>query len=189
MTDDESTGLSVDRHSLEGVLLLEPTVYRDHRGSFRELFNQRPFEAATGVIRNWVQDSYSTSMRDVLRGIHYQMDPAQGKLVSCVVGEIFDVAVDLRRSSPTFGEWTSSVLSEENGRQLWIPEGFGHGFLVLSEEASVHYKVTAAYEPAGDRSIVWNDPDIGIDWPLRGEPTLAEKDLMAPSLIQAQTYD
>ncbi len=188
MTTGRDTTLRVHDSDLEGVLRLEPVVYRDGRGSFRELFNQAEFEAATGVHRRWVQDNYSRSARGVLRGIHYQIGSPQGKLVSCVTGEIFDVAVDLRRSSPNFGKWTGSRLSEENGHQLWIPEGFGHGFLVLSDVADVAYKVTAPYDRDGDRSLAWDDPDLAIDWPSTAEPQLTDKDQRAPNLSEAETY-
>ncbi len=188
MTSNSDTNLQVRETELDGVLVLSPMIYRDDRGSFRELFNRADFESATGVHRQWVQDNHSRSSQGVLRGIHYQIGSPQGKLVSCLAGEIFDVAVDLRRSSPTFGEWTGVVLGEKNGNQLWVPEGFGHAFLVMSEFADVVYKVTEVYEPTGDRSIVWDDPDIAIDWPLMSTPELSGKDLAAPLLREAETY-
>ena len=174
---------------LGGVLLLKPPVFRDHRGSFREIFNRVEFEAATGVVRQWAQDNHSHSARGVLRGVHYQLGTPQGKLVACVAGDIFDVAVDLRRSSPTFGTWVSATLSECNGYQLWIPEGFGHALLVVSEHADVVYKTTAPYSPEGDRSIAWDDPELGIDWPLAAAPVLADKDREAPPLSEAEVFE
>jgi dTDP-4-dehydrorhamnose 3,5-epimerase len=188
MTTGRYTALQVVESALDGVLRLEPVVHRDTRGSFRELFNQTEFEAATGIHRNWIQDNHSRSENGVLRGIHYQLGSPQGKLVSCVVGEIFDVAVDLRRSSPSFGEWTGSRLSEENGHQLWIPEGFGHAFLVMSDVADVLYKVTASYDRDEDRSLAWDDPDLAIEWPLTAEPQLTDKDRDAPRLREAEVY-
>ncbi len=188
MTSGSDTNLLVRETELGGVVVLEPMIYRDERGSFREIFNRADFESATGVRRQWVQDNHSRSSKDVLRGIHYQIGSPQGKLVSCLAGEIFDVAVDLRKSSPTFGEWTGVVLNERNGNQLWVPEGFGHAFLVMSAFADVVYKVTEAYDPAGDRSIVWDDPDLGINWPLTTTPELSDKDRAAPLLREAETY-
>ena len=181
--------ISVQNNSLDGVVVLETAVYRDDRGSFRELFKQSEFEAATGLERQWVQDNHASSGRNVLRGIHYQTHPQQGKLVQCVVGSVYDVAVDLRRASPSFGRWEALVLTEENGRQVWIPEGFGHGYLVLSDTADVLYKVTAEHNPDGYGSVAWDDPDLGIDWPLGGPPILSEKDRLAPRLGAAQLFD
>ena len=189
MTSNGDPTLKVHETELDGVLLLEPTVYRDDRGSFRELFNVDAFEAATDVRRQWVQDNHSHSARGVLRGIHYQVGYPQGKLVTCLSGEIFDVAVDLRKSSPRFGEWTAATLSEANGRQLWIPEGFGHAFFVVSESADIVYKVTERYDPAGDRSIAWDDPDLAINWPVVGSPLLSGKDAAAPRLADAEVFE
>lgn len=188
MSRENDATLRVRESALDGVLLLEPAVYRDHRGTFRELLSRDKFEKVTGIRRQWAQVNHSRSHRGVLRGIHYQMNPPQGKLVSCIDGEIFDVAVDLRRSSPTFGSWVGFTLSEANGHQLWIPEGFGHGFLALSGNADVVYETSTAYRPSSDRSLAWNDPDVGIDWPLTEEPELADKDRMAPRLSEAETY-
>ena len=188
MSDSEAPAVRVREYLIEGILLLEPLVYRDERGSFRELFRTESFEAATGIVRPWLQDSYASSTRNVLRGIHYQLDPPQGKLVSCVRGEIFDVAVDLRRLSPTFGQWVGETLSEANGRQLWIAEGFGHGYLVTGDVGDVHYKATAQYSPESYRAIAWNDPDIGIDWPIEYAPMLSETDKTASSLRGADVF-
>lgn len=188
MSSDESAALEVEDCGLGGVLLLKPPIFRDDRGSFRELFRTGPFEAATGIVRHWPQDNHSMSTRNVLRGIHYQVEPDQGKIVTCVVGRIFDVAVDLRRSSQTFGTWVGTELSEENGHQMWVPEGFGHGFLVLSETADILYKLTSEFTPSGYRSVVWDDPDLGIDWPLTAPPILSDKDRMAPPLRDAEVF-
>ena len=188
MSSNDPSALEVEDCGLGGVLLLKPSTFRDQRGWLRELFRTESFEAATGVVRHWPQDNHSMSTRGVLRGIHYQMEPDQGKLVTCVVGRIFDVAVDLRRSSPTFGTWVGADLSAENGHQMWVPEGFGHGFLVLSETADIVYKLTSEYTPSGYRSVVWDDPDLAIEWPLTGAPTLSEKDRLAPSLRNADVF-
>jgi len=188
MSSDSSTALVVRDCALDGPLILEPAIYRDDRGSFRELFNAELFEASTGIVRQWSQDSHSNSKRNVLRGIHYQMDPLQGKLVSCTGGKIFDVAVDLRRSSPTFGRWIGTILSEENGHQFWVPEGFGHGYLVLSAAADVLYKFTTAHNPTGYRSVAWDDPDLGIAWPVSSPPTMSVNDRTAPTLDRAELF-
>ena len=163
------------------VLLIEPKVFGDARGFFIESFNQRAFNEVTGLDVQFVQDNHSRSVRHVLRGLHYQLPPyAQGKLVRAVVGEVFDVAVDLRPDSPTLGRWAGAVLSAENKRQMWVPPGFAHGFLVLSEAAEFLYKTTDYYAPEYERSIRWDDPDLGIDWPLEGAiPQLSGKDAQA----------
>lgn len=163
------------------VLLIEPKVFGDARGFFFESFNQRAFNVVTGLDVQFVQDNHSRSVRHVLRGLHYQLPPyAQGKLVRAVVGEVFDVAVDLRPDSPTLGRWAGAVLSAENKRQMWVPPGFAHGFLVLSEAAEFLYKTTDYYAPEYERSIRWDDPDLGIDWPLEGAiPQLSGKDAQA----------
>ena len=163
------------------VLLIEPKVLGDARGFFFESFNQRAFNEVTGLDVQFVQDNHSRSVRHVLRGLHYQLPPyAQGKLVRAVVGEVFDVAVDLRPDSPTLGRWAGAVLSAENKRQMWVPPGFAHGFLVLSEAAEFLYKTTDYYAPEYERSIRWDDPDLGIDWPLDGAiPQLSGKDAQA----------
>lgn len=159
------------------VLLIEPKVFGDERGFFYESFNQKNFNDATGLDVQFVQDNHSKSAKNVLRGLHYQLSPkAQGKLVRVVAGEVFDVAVDIRQGSPTFGTWVGQRLSAENKRQMWIPPGFAHGFLVLSETAEFLYKTTDYYAPEYERSILWNDPDLAIAWPLSGEPVLAAKD-------------
>ena len=174
---------------LPGVVLIEPRVFRDDRGFFMETWQARRFQEA-GIDAAFVQDNFSRSSRGTLRGLHYQVKHAQGKLVRVVAGEVFDVAVDIRQSSPNFGRWTSAVLTSENKHQLWIPPGFAHGFLVLSEIAEFEYKCTDFYAPDFDRSIRWDDPAIGIEWPLRpGEaPLLSNKDATAPGLGDAETY-
>jgi dTDP-4-dehydrorhamnose 3,5-epimerase len=182
--------MKVTETSLPGVLLIEPKVFGDARGFFLESWNARAFREATGVDAAFVQDNHSRSVRGVLRGLHYQLVRPQGKLVRVVSGEVFDVAVDLRRSSPTFGRWTGVRLDAATHRQLWIPPGFGHGFLVLSETADFLYKTTEYWSPEHDRSLAWNDPTVGIEWPLAGTaPMLAAKDASAPRLADADLYD
>ncbi|WP_413165865.1 dTDP-4-dehydrorhamnose 3,5-epimerase [Capilliphycus salinus ALCB114379] len=159
------------------VLILEPKVFGDERGFFFESFNEKIFADQTGVTAAFVQDNHSRSRQGVLRGLHYQIEQVQGKLLRAVVGEIFDVAVDIRKSSPTFGQWVGCIISAENKRQFWVPAGFAHGFLVLSDVAEVLYKTTDYYAPQHERSILWNDPDLGIEWPLNGiTPILSAKD-------------
>ena len=170
------------------VLLLEPAVFGDARGAFFESWNQRAFDALVGRDVRFVQDNHSSSVKNVLRGLHYQVRNVQGKLVRVTDGEVFDVAVDLRRSSATFGRWVGERLSAETHRMLWIPEGFAHGFLVLSERAQFLYKTTDYYEPAHERSLLWNDPAIGVAWPLEGEPILKPKDATGIPLAQAETF-
>jgi dTDP-4-dehydrorhamnose 3,5-epimerase len=170
------------------VVLLEPKVFGDERGFFFESFNLRAFEDATGMRPNFVQDNHSRSLRNVLRGLHYQIQQPQGKLVRVVHGEVFDVAVDLRRSSPTFGRWVGETISAENKRQLWVPEGFGHAFVVLSDSAEFLYKTTDYYAPAHERCIVWNDPKLGIRWPLEGPPALSAKDSQGFAFDQAEVF-
>ena len=171
------------------VLLIEPKVFGDDRGFFYESFNALGFAKATGLNLQFVQDNHSKSARGVLRGLHYQIEQAQGKLVRVVAGEVFDVAVDLRRSSSTFGQWVGVHLSESNKAQLWIPPGFAHGFVVLSELAEFLYKTTDYYAPAHEQCIVWNDRDIGIEWPqLGGDPKLSVKDAAGKAFSQALTY-
>jgi dTDP-4-dehydrorhamnose 3,5-epimerase len=163
--------------AIPDVLLLEPRVFGDARGFFFESYNRETFRRLTGLDADFVQDNHSRSARNVLRGLHYQLPPkAQGKLVRAIAGEIFDVAVDLRRQSPTFGRWVAATLSAENHKQLWIPPGFAHGFLVLSELAEFLYKTTDYYAPELERCILWNDPDIAISWPLDDAPILSAKD-------------
>lgn len=159
------------------VILFEPKVFSDERGFFFESFNQQAFEQATGLNPTFVQDNHSKSTQGVLRGLHYQLPPkAQGKLVRVIAGEVFDVAVDIRKSSPTFGQWVGEILSAENKKQLWIPEGFAHGFLTLSETAEFLYKTTNYYAPDLERCIQWDDPQLGIDWPSNEKPILSQKD-------------
>ncbi len=174
--------------AIPGVLLFEPTIYEDTRGFFFESFNQKRFDDAVGRRVGFVQDNHSRSLRHVLRGLHYQVRRPQGKLVRVVSGEVFDVAVDLRRSSPTFGKFASSILSVANKKQLWIPEGFAHGFLVLSETAEFLYKTTDYYAPDDERCLIWNDPDIGIDWPKDVVPILSAKDRMGLPLGKAEVF-
>ena len=174
---------------LPEVLLFTPRAFGDDRGFFVESYNKARFDEAVGAAHDFVQDNHSRSVRGVLRGLHYQLPPhAQGKLVRVVSGEIWDVAVDIRQGSPTFGRWAAATLSAENKRQLWIPTGFAHGFLVLSEAADVIYKTTAYYAPASDRAIAWNDEDIGVKWPLDGAPLLSAKDVAAPGLHEADLF-
>lgn len=175
--------------ALPEVLILEPQVFGDERGFFYESFNARRFTELAGVQRDFVQDNHSRSQRGVLRGLHYQLQQAQGKLVRVSAGEVYDVAVDVRRSSPTFGRWVGAHLSAENKRQMWIPEGFAHGFLVLSEFAEFLYKTTDYYAPAHERCIRWDDPALAIDWPLDGlAPQLSAKDQQGLSLADAETF-
>ncbi|MGO4566518.1 dTDP-4-dehydrorhamnose 3,5-epimerase [Rhizobium sp. 2YAF20] len=170
------------------VIVLEPQVFGDDRGFFLESFNARAFARATGLRREFVQDNHSKSSRNVLRGLHYQIQQPQGKLVRVVEGEVFDVAVDLRKSSPTFKQWVGVYLSAENKKLLWVPEGFAHGFLVLSEVAQFLYKTTDFYAPEYERSLRWNDPMLGIEWPLVGEPKLAAKDAAAVTLADSELF-
>jgi len=170
------------------VLLIEPKVFADGRGFFFESYNHQQFEAAIGRSVCFVQDNHSYSVHNVLRGLHYQTSQPQGKLVRVVQGEVFDVAVDIRKGSPTFGRWVGEVLGAANKRQLWIPEGFAHGFLVLSESADFLYKTTDYYAPQFERTILWNDPTLAIRWPIEGEPCLSEKDLQGVSLPQAEVF-
>lgn len=172
--------MKVIETAIPDVLIFEPKVFGDERGFFFESFNQKAFDAAVGRHYEFVQDNHSRSLKHVLRGLHYQLPPrAQGKLVRVVSGEVFDVAVDIRKSSPTFGQWVGEHLSAENHRQLWIPPGFAHGFLVLSDSAEFLYKTTDFYSLEHERSIVWNDPELNFQWPLEGEPILSEKDAKA----------
>jgi len=176
------------RTDIPGVLVLEPKLFEDARGSFFESFNQRAWREVTGLDTTFVQDNHSISDRGVLRGIHYQVRHPQAKLVRCVRGEIFDVAVDLRRSAATFGRWVGVHLTAANRHQMWVPEGFAHGFLALSERADVLYKTTDYYDPSGERCILWNDPGLAIDWPLTGEPILSAKDADGGSLAEADLF-
>ena len=173
---------------IPGVLVIEPRVFGDDRGSFFESWNQRAFDEAVGREVRFVQDNHSTSARHVLRGLHYQVQQAQGKLVRVVAGEVFDAVVDMRRSSPTFGRWVGEKLSSANRRMLWVPEGFAHGFVVLSESAQFLYKTTDYYAPQHERTLLWNDAALAIAWPLSGEPILAPKDAAGTPLAAAAVY-
>jgi dTDP-4-dehydrorhamnose 3,5-epimerase len=174
--------------SLPDVLVIEPRVFADPRGFLFESHNRRAFRDAAGIDAEFVQDNHSRSVKGALRGLHYQIQQAQGKLVRVVVGKVFDVAVDLRRSSPRFGRWTGVELDAETKRMIWIPPGFAHGFFVLSDVADVLYKTTDFYAPQHERTILWNDPDIGVAWPLQGEPILADKDRRGARLAEAEVY-
>ena len=175
--------------ALPEVLILEPKVFGDARGFFYESFNARDFAQCTGLDVSFVQDNHSKSARGVLRGLHYQIQHAQGKLVRVVQGEVFDVAVDLRKSSATFGQWVGVHLSADNHRQLWVPPGFAHGFVVLSESAEFLYKTTDYWYPEHERSLLWSDAQVGIQWPLNGQPLLASKDAAAKPLSEAECFD
>jgi dTDP-4-dehydrorhamnose 3,5-epimerase len=180
--------MKVTPTKLPGVLLLEPKVFGDSRGFFLESFNQKAFDEATGTHYDFVQDNHSRSARGVLRGLHYQVRQAQGKLVRVVNGAVFDVAVDLRRSSPTFGQWVGFELSSEGGKQLWIPPGFAHGFMVLSETADFLYKTTDYYAPQHERCVAWNDPELAIAWPAGMTPQLSAKDSAGSRLADAEVF-
>lgn len=171
--------------AIPDVLIIEPKVFGDERGFFFESFNSLAFSQATGLTHNFVQDNHSRSGRGVLRGLHYQFKQPQGKLVRVVRGAVFDVAVDIRKSSPTFGQWVGVELTEHNHRQLWVPPGLAHGFLVTSESADFLYKTTDYYAPEHERCLLWNDPAIGIEWPLDGEPQLSAKDKVGQRLADA----
>jgi dTDP-4-dehydrorhamnose 3,5-epimerase len=173
---------------LPGVLLLEPRVFGDARGYFYEAYNRRSFHKATGVDVEFVQDNHSRSVKNVLRGLHYQIRQAQGKLIRVTAGEVWDVAVDLKKGSPTFGKWTGFTLSAETKRIAWIPPGFAHGFLVVSDAAEVIYKTTDYYAPEHERTLLWNDPALGIRWPLAGAPVLADKDKRGAPLATAEVF-
>ncbi len=183
--------MNVTRMAIPEVLLIEPKVFGDTRGFFYESFNQKAFNEATGLDLPFVQDNHSRSAKGVLRGLHYQLPPhAQGKLVRVVRGAVFDVAVDVRKSSPTFGQWVGMELSEENHRQFWVPPGFAHGFVVLSESADFLYKTTDYYAPSHERCIAWNDPAIGVQWPDIGmAPLLSAKDQQGVALAAVETFD
>lgn len=181
--------MNVTPTDLPEVLLIEPAVHGDERGFFLESFNERTFREIVGRDVVFVQDNHSRSARGVLRGLHYQIDHTQGKLVRVVKGSVFDVAVDLRRASPNFGRWVGIELSETNHRQLWVPEGFGHGFLVTSDSADFLYKTTDYWTPAAERCVVWNDPNLAIDWPLSDTaPIVSAKDQAAPRLDRADVF-
>ena len=180
--------MNIEETALPGVLMITPKIYSDNRGAFWETWNFKTFEGS-GLPCTWVQDNFSVSKKNVVRGIHYEVLQPQGKLVRTAFGAVLDVAVDLRRNSPCFGKHIAVELSEENGRMLWIPEGFGHGFLVLSEQAGFAYKVTDYYNPKGERTIVWNDPELAIQWPIKpDEAIVSEKDAQGATLATAEVF-
>lgn len=181
--------MKVLRTDIPDVLIIEPDVIGDSRGFFYESFNAKKWHDLTGLDPLFVQDNHSKSAKGVLRGLHYQIRQPQGKLVRVVSGEVFDVAVDIRRSSPTFKRWVGVRLSAENRHQLWVPPGFGHGFLVLSEHAEFIYKTTDYYAPEHERCIIWNDPDLNIEWPIDGMPTLSQRDAKGMRLRDAELFD
>ena len=180
--------MQIQTTALSGVLIIEPSVFGDDRGFFYESFNQKRFAELTGITRDFVQDNHSKSAKGVLRGLHYQIQQTQGKLVRVTAGEVFDVTVDLRKSSPTFGKWVGITLSAANKRQLWVPEGFAHGFVVTSDSAEFLYKTTDYWAAEFERSIHWNDPAIGIEWPIDGEPLLSGKDKAGRLLADAEVF-
>jgi len=180
--------MKVTETDLPGVLLIEPQVFGDERGFFYESYNEREFREKTGVDAHFVQDNHSRSVRNVLRGLHYQIRQPQGKLVRVSAGEVFDVVVDIRKSSPTFGRWIAKTLSADNKQMLWIPPGFAHGFLVVSDAAEFQYKTTDYWEPEYERCIAWNDTTLHIPWPIEGTPTLSQKDRAAPELQDAEFF-
>lgn len=182
--------MNVIKTAIPDVLIFEPKVFGDERGFFFESFNHKLFEEAVGYPVSFVQDNHSKSSKGVLRGLHYQLPPhAQGKLVRCVAGEVFDVAVDIRKSSPTFGQWVGVHLSGENKRQLWIPEGFAHGFVTLSETAEFLYKTTNYYAPQNEGSIRWDDPEVAIEWPIINDPYVSKKDNKAINISSAVIFE
>ncbi|MEY3807251.1 MAG: hypothetical protein RI893_227 [Pseudomonadota bacterium] len=180
--------MQIIKTDISDVIIFEPKVFGDARGFFFESYNQRVFQQATGSVPVFVQDNHSRSAKNVLRGLHYQIVQPQGKLVRVTVGEVFDVAVDIRKSSPTFGQSVGAYLSAENNRQMWVPPGFAHGFVVLSEFAEFLYKTTDFYAPEHERCIVWNDPELGIAWPLKDEPLLSQKDLQGVLFKDAECF-
>lgn len=180
--------MKVIKTEIPEVLLLEPRVFEDARGVAFESYNRRTFQEVTGLDPQFVQDNRSTSRKNVLRGLHYQVERPQGKLVSVLRGEIYDVAVDLRRSSPTFGKWVGFRLSDADRRMAWLPRGFAHGFLALSESAEVLYKLDDFWSPPHERTIVWNDPDLGVRWPLHGEPVLSDKDRRGERFASSEVF-
>lgn len=180
--------MQIQTTAIPDLLIIEPKVFGDERGFFFESFNERRFTELTGVKTNFVQDNHSKSAKNVLRGLHYQIRQPQGKLVRVIAGEVFDVAVDIRKSSPTFGQWVGVMLSADNKRQLWIPEGFAHGFVVTSASAEFLYKTTDYWAPEFERSILWDDPAIGIEWPIDAEPLLSGKDKIGKLLAEAEVF-
>lgn len=180
--------MEIIKTDVDDVLIIEPKVFGDDRGFFLESFNQKLFTELTGVKDNFVQDNHSRSKQNVLRGLHYQIQQPQGKLVRVVVGSVYDVAVDIRKNSPNFGKWVGCVLSAENKRQFWVPAGFAHGFLVTSEFAEVLYKTTNYYAPQHERSILWNDKDLAIDWPINTDPIISQKDAQGQKFAEAEVF-
>jgi dTDP-4-dehydrorhamnose 3,5-epimerase len=180
--------MNVIQTNISDVLIVEPKVFADARGFFYESFNKKLMQAA-GITGDFVQDNHSHSVKNVLRGLHYQIKQPQGKLIRATVGEIFDVAVDIRRRSPTFGKWVGFNLSEQNRRMAWVPPGFAHGFLVLSEHAEVLYKTTDYWAPQFERTIVWNDGSLGITWPIQGDPQLSAKDMAGVTIDEAEVFE
>jgi dTDP-4-dehydrorhamnose 3,5-epimerase len=180
--------MNVIQTNISDVLIVEPKVFADARGFFYESFNKKLMQAA-GITGDFVQDNHSHSIKNVLRGLHYQIKQPQGKLIRATVGEIFDVAVDIRRRSPTFGKWVGFNLSEQNRRMAWIPPGFAHGFLALSEHAEVLYKTTDYWAPQFERTIVWNDGSLGITWPIQGDPQLSAKDIAGATINEAEVFE
>lgn len=181
--------MQIVEKALNGVVLLEPKVFGDERGFFMETFNMRVFRELTGVTLDFVQDNHSRSARNVLRGLHYQIQQPQGKLVRVVSGSVFDVAVDMRRSSPTYGQWFGAELTAQNKRQMWVPPGFAHGFVVTSDTADFLYKNTDYWAPEFERSLAWNDPTVGVAWPVEGEPLLSAKDKSGAAFGVAESYE
>jgi len=181
--------MNIIKTMISDVLLIEPTIFGDERGFFFESFNQKKFQESTGLDYDFVQDNHSRSVKNVLRGLHYQVKHAQGKLVRVVEGEVFDVAVDIRKSSPTFGQWVGEYLSAENKKMLWIPPGFAHGFVVLSDNAQFLYKTSDYYSPEHERCLIWNDPEVNIKWPITNNPVLSSKDQAGVSLKSAEAFE
>lgn len=180
--------MKVEATQIPGALIVEPSVFGDDRGFFLESFNEKEMRSI-GIDAHFVQDNHSCSQRDVLRGLHYQISQPQGKLVRVVSGKVFDVAVDVRRDSPAFGKWVGVELSAENKRMFWLPPGLAHGFVVLSESADFLYKATEYYAPQCERTILWNDPDLGIEWPLTGQPILSAKDAAGKTFNEAEVFE
>jgi len=180
--------MNIIKTEIPDVLIIEPKIFSDARGFFFESFNQRMWEEKTGIQRDFVQDNHSRSGKNVLRGLHYQIQQPQGKLIRVISGAVFDVAVDIRKSSPTFGSWVGVELSDENHRQLWIPEGFAHGFLVLSDTAEFLYKTTDYWAPQYERTIMWNDSNLAVAWPLREQPILSGKDMQGTPFLKAEYF-
>lgn len=184
MSNDRINGMNVIKTNIEDVVIIEPKVFGDERGFFLETFQAERYKTLAGIELPFVQDNHSRSSKGVLRGLHFQKSKPQGKLVRVVRGEVFDVAVDIRKDSPTFGQWAGVLLSEENKRQFWVPPGLAHGFVVLSDVADFEYKCTDYYDPSDEGCLIWNDPEVGIEWPIDFEPQLSAKDLVGLTLAQ-----